>query len=133
MWIDRCFLPFEAAKIKSLLVCMTPQEDILIWPKSKEGVYTVKSGYQLLCEMEDREMASASTIGGNKKFWADLWKLRVPNKVKTFAWRVCTNSLLTMENLLKRKVVQLALCSNSKREPENVVHALWGCEKVRQV
>ena len=133
MWIDRCFLPFEAAKIKSLPMCMTPQEDILIWPKSKEGVYTVKLGYQLLYEMEDREMASASTIGGNKKFWADLWKLRVPNKVKTFAWRVCTNSLLTMENLLKRKVVQLALCSNSKREPENVVHALWGCEKVRQV
>ena len=55
MRVDRCFLPFEAAKIKSLPVCMTPQEDILIWPKSKEGVYTVKSGYQLLCEMEDRD------------------------------------------------------------------------------
>ena len=133
MRIDRCFLPFEAAKIKSLPVCMTPQEDILIWPKSKEGVCTVKSGYQLLCEMEDKELASASTTGGTKKLWADLWKLRVPNKVKKFAWRACTNSLPTMENLLKRKVVQSALCSNCKREPENVVHALWGCEKICQV
>ena len=131
MRIDKCFLPFEAVKIKSLPVCMTPQEDILIWPKSKEGVYTVKSGYQLLYEMEDREMASASTTGGNKKLWADLWKLRVPKKVKTFAWRACTNSLPTMENLLKRKVVQSALCSKCRRKPENVVHALWGCEKVR--
>ena len=133
MWIDKCFLPFEATKIKSLPVCMTPQEDILIWPKSKEGVYTVKSRYQLLCEMEDKELASTSTTGGTKKFWADLWKLRAPNKVKTFTWRACTNSLPTMENLLKRKVVQSALCLNCKREPENVVHALWGCEKICQV
>lgn len=43
--IDFCFLPFEAQKIKSIPKCFTPPEDILIWPKSKYGKCSIKSGY----------------------------------------------------------------------------------------
>ena len=37
--LESCFLPFEAQKIKSIPLCLTPQEDTLIWPKSKDGQY----------------------------------------------------------------------------------------------
>nr|POF00453.1 intron-binding protein aquarius [Quercus suber] len=69
--IDRNFLPFEAQKIKSIPICYTLQEDILIWPKSRDGNYSVKMGYQLLRELENSELASVSDIGENKKFWTD--------------------------------------------------------------
>jgi len=68
--IDRNFLPFEAQKIKSIPVCITPQEDILIWPKTRDGNYFVKSGYKLLQELEISELASSSDSGENKKFWS---------------------------------------------------------------
>ena len=110
MLIDKVFLPFEAQVIKSFPVCLTPQEDILIWPKSKDGMYTVKMGYQFLCEREDKERASVSSFDAAKIFWSGLWKLKVPNKVKTYVWRACTNSLPTLENLLKRKVVLSSIC-----------------------
>lgn len=84
--IDKYFLPLEAQKIKSIPICITPQEDILIWPKTRDGKYSVKTGYQLLREMENRELALASDTVENKKFWTGLWKLKVPNKIKTFAW-----------------------------------------------
>ena len=82
------FLPLEAQKIMSIPICITPREDILIWPKTRDGKYPVKTGYQLLREMENRELASASDTVENKKFWTGLWKLKVPNKIKTFAGRL---------------------------------------------
>ena len=46
------FYPFEAQKIKSIPLCLIPQEDTLVWPKTKDGQYSVKLGYQLLCAKE---------------------------------------------------------------------------------
>ena len=54
----------------------------------------------------------------------------MPNKIKTFSWRACTDSLSTMENLVRCKVVQSSICSSYNKESETVVHALWGCEKI---
>ena len=72
MSLDTCFLPFKAQRIMSILICFTPQEDILIWPNSKDGMYSVKSGYQLLCAMETSEAASVSDNGEVKKLWTTL-------------------------------------------------------------
>ena len=131
--LDSCFLPFEAQKIRSIPICFTPQEDILIWPKTKDGKYSVKSGYQLLRAMEMSEAASVSDNGGAKKFWTALWKLSVPNKIKMFAWRACNDSLPTLNNLARRKVVQSNICLSCIKEPETTLHALWGCEDIRAV
>ena len=51
--IDHLFLPFEAAKIKSIPLCTTNQADCIVWPRCRDGAYSVKSGYQLLCELDD--------------------------------------------------------------------------------
>ena len=61
-----------------------------------------------------------------------MWQLRVPSKVKTFVWRACTNLLPTMVNLVKRKVGFSPIYS-CKRELENTLHVLWGCENIKFV
>ena len=58
--------------------------------------------------------------------------MKVPNKLKIFAWRACTNSLPTLDNLVKRKIVS-PICPRCKREPETVIHALWSCETLGPV
>ena len=50
--IDHLFLPFEAAKIKSIPLCTTNQADCIVWPRFRDSVYSVKSGYQLLYELD---------------------------------------------------------------------------------
>ena len=35
--LERAFLSFEVQKIKSIPLCLIPQEDTLIWPKTKDG------------------------------------------------------------------------------------------------
>lgn len=66
--IDNYFLPFEVQKIKSIPIYFTPQEDILIWPKSRYGKYSVKTGCQLLRDMGNSELASVSDNEESKKF-----------------------------------------------------------------
>ena len=57
---DQLISPFMVQRIKAIPLCKTSQEDCVVWPRSSDGNYTVKSGYQLLGEMETREAASGS-------------------------------------------------------------------------
>ena len=91
----------------------------------------MKLGYQLLCAKELNGSASRSSNEVNRRMWSGLWRLKVPNKVKTFAWRACFESLPTMVNLARRRVVLSNSCTSCNGEPETMIHALWGCEKVK--
>nr|POE91473.1 hypothetical protein CFP56_14585 [Quercus suber] len=57
--VDDLFLPFEAQRIKSIPLCVTDQDDCLSWPRCKSGSYSVKTGYQLLCENELSSLPSS--------------------------------------------------------------------------
>ena len=67
---------------------------------------------------------TGSTNEVNKKMWSGLWRLKVPNKVKTFAWQACTESLPTLVKLARRKVVLSNSCTSCNRELESVIQAL---------
>ena len=84
--IDHLFLPFEEEKIKAIPLCVTHQADCLIWPRSRDGEYSVKTRYDLLCEREQQEKASISDTANKKLFWKRLWKLNVTSKIKNFLW-----------------------------------------------
>ena len=122
--VDLIFIPSEAQLIKSILVCLSAQRNFLVWPHSRTGMYQVHSEYHLLCELHGNEMASSLDIDGQRKFWNSLWKLNIPNKVKIFLWRACTDSIPTMLNLCKRKIVPSSACNHCHVGEESVLHAL---------
>lgn len=59
----------------------------LLWPRSKYGIYSVKTSYQLLYGVDRSEVASSSDYTEVNKFWSWLWKLKVLSKVKIFLSR----------------------------------------------
>ena len=109
--IDQHFLCFEAQRIKVIPVCVSRQVDCVTWQRCKNGEYSVKTRYQLLCEDEDKGIPSSSENPRQNVFWSCIWKLRVSNKIKTFLWRVCSEALPIKENLEKRKVLEDTRCS----------------------
>ncbi|XP_065619595.1 putative ribonuclease H protein At1g65750 [Quercus suber] len=131
--VDQNFLSFEANRIKAIPLCWTDQCDRIIWPDSPDGEYSVKAGYQKLCEEADASNASSSDPTHQKSFWKKVWKLQFPNKIKNFLWRVCSNALPTKENLKKRKIIEDARCSACLSEQESTFHAIWDCEKISHV
>ena len=110
------FCRLRHKKKKSIPLCLIPQEDTLIWPKTKDGQYSVKLGYQLLCAKELSGSTSGSSNKVNQRMWSGLWRLKVLNKVKTFAWRACSKSLPTMVNLARRRVVLSNSCTSCNKE-----------------
>ena len=59
----------------------------------------------MLCETKLNALPSSSSTDGVKSFWKSIWYLKVPNKVKVFLWRACSNVLPTKVNLQKKKTV----------------------------
>ena len=71
----------------------------------------MKARYQKLCEEANFNAASSSDSSHQSAFWKCIWKLHVPNKIKNFLWKVCSNALSTKVNLKKRKILDEARCS----------------------
>ena len=100
---------------------------------STNGFYSVKTSYQSLCDEISHVSTLTSMAGPPKSFWKKLWKLRALNKVKTFLWKACTNSLPTKCNLVHRKILSNSTCCLCLKEPESSLHATWECELLRLV
>lgn len=82
---NNCFQPETAAKVLKTIISLGDHEDKLIWEKEKYGEYGVKSAYKLLCDVKKgNQEGESSRIASQKWVWKEIWKLRVPNKVKVF-------------------------------------------------
>ena len=71
-----------------------------------------------------------STVGSfnantHKFFWRRLWGLNLPNKINSFAWRVCRNILPTKMNLCQQQVIKEPHCEACGLGEESSGHAFW--------
>ena len=126
--VESLFLPHEAQQIKAIPLCMLPQADCLYWSAEKNGVYSVKFGYKLLCEEGRRDATSGLSREGMAALWSKIWKLKVPRKILHFLWKACNDCLPTKVNL-----VDESHCELCGKQPEDTKHALWSCVAVRRV
>lgn len=78
--IDHVFNAQEAEAIKSIPLSSTNQTDVLVWPFTPSGNYSVKSGYRFLFE----NYVQPQRIDHDSAFWNKLWGLEVPSKIKIF-------------------------------------------------
>lgn len=83
----------------------------------------MKSAYKLELEricIEGRSLGGSSGGGtSDLRVWKHLWKMRVPGKVKVFAWKACHNILATQDNLVKRGICQDNVCPCCKTHFES--------------
>ena len=105
--------------------------DVMVWLHNRKGIYSVRSEYHVARKVL-REWAECST-GVGQQAWKQLWKIRVPKKIKVFAWRACHEILLTRASLAKRKIITENTCRCCQQAPETVVHAILDCSAAHDV
>ncbi|KAK9084133.1 hypothetical protein Scep_030604 [Stephania cephalantha] len=92
--------------------------DELIWHFSKNGVYSVSSGYRVALGMGSE--SDLQRVGGD---WQRLWSLKIPSTVKFFIWRFFAGPAFQSERAfgVERLTmdVRCALCDS---EPESRDH-----------
>ena len=128
--IESYFFEWEAKIIKNIPLCRSIQEDVLIWPFSPDGEYTVQTGYRFLQKQHMDNEPGSSEDAVLKSLWKKIWGLKVPEKVRNLVWRACKNALPTKMNLLHRKVVTSAVCELCNLQTEDPAHALYHCPKL---
>lgn len=88
----------------------------------KRREYTVRSGYQVAMKIKFYDSPSISSNASD--MLKVLWSVAVPAKVRIFMWKALSNFLPIATNLVKRKVIDMLLCSRCFCDMEDVEHTL---------
>jgi ribonuclease HI len=102
--------------------------DRFVWKVERNGCYTVRSAYRLCVE----ELVDVSHLHrpGN---WRNIWRLKIPPKVKHLIWRMCRGCLPTRVRLQDKGVVCPTNCASCSHAYEDLNHLLFECPFAIQV
>lgn len=121
------FSTFEAQQIINIpLSCRLPH-DKLIWHRERDGNYSVRSAYHLLCDNKIRGLPENSGMC-NQSLWKEIWRAPVPNSVRNFLWRLGKNILPTRANLPKKGMQMEPLCPLCNGAAESQEHLFMYCQ-----
>ncbi|GAA0170689.1 hypothetical protein LIER_24896 [Lithospermum erythrorhizon] len=98
-----------------------------------QSKFKVKAAYQVQRTMISEASLLPSTSSSNTKNIQQIWKIKLPDKIKHFLYRAVHNQLATIENLLKRQVQVPSLCSLCETEPENSMHVFHNCNYAKEI
>lgn len=105
------------------------ENDRLIWPWNKSGIYTVKLGYHWHHSITIRSIPDNSHTFHrvNPMIWKIIWRLKTLPKIRSFLWRVLANAIPTFFNLYRRKIAVSPLCPVCHSFDETIEHLLLLC------
>lgn len=109
-------------------VCNAPDE--LVWLKTSSGSYSTKSGYRAqseACALDDPIYPTTHT-----GWFANVWDLKVSEKIKVFLWNVLHDGLPVGEQFAIRNIPISSQCPRCT-ETESVVHLLFNCRYAKDV
>lgn len=88
-----------------------------MWNWERNGYYSVRSAYHLLKEASQRGIAEPSTTGNN-----GIWKIRAPQRIRNFLWRVAKHILPTRCRLEQKGVTLDVACPMCHNDVESQDH-----------
>ncbi|KAL0378419.1 UNVERIFIED_CONTAM: hypothetical protein Sradi_3147400 [Sesamum radiatum] len=77
------------------------QPDIRCWYFSKNGLFSIKSAYSIVLQV-DNPSSSSSKSSAHQSACISIWNGDVPPKIRVFSWKLAPDALPTGQNLSKR-------------------------------
>ena len=130
----RTYYPFPICEeiMKILLPKTSAGGDKLLWKHSKSGDFEVKTVYRLL--LKDCLASSTDCYRVNlveSKIWALIWKIKLPQKICTFVWKLLHDCLPTLQLLKTRGISNDGLCPMCNYKEESASHLFLLCPFAR--
>ncbi|KAL5545904.1 hypothetical protein UlMin_005591 [Ulmus minor] len=105
-------------------------EDTLIWHHTRDGEFSVKSGYKVALSVDD--VAECSNPQAANKWWKYLWNLKIPPKIRNFIWRLCKGWLPATSRLVGRGMDIDPSCFRCGYGRESIFHSIWQCPEAKK-
>ena len=125
--------PQDAKLIESIPLGRTQRVDRDGWHFTKNGKFSVKSGYQVERIYPDRDrppLLIGPTVDVLK---AHCWKIRCPPKLKHFLWQLMTGCIAVRKNLQARGIKGDICCVRCGAVEESINHVFFECPPALQV
>ncbi|KAL9667325.1 hypothetical protein QQ045_001677 [Rhodiola kirilowii] len=103
----------------------------VVWKMASNGDFFVKIAYGLISNNRisvQQGLGEQSFGGFKKRFWNNIWKSTVPNKLIIFCWRLYHGALPDVVRLIKRGVgvdPRCKICGLVGETAEHVVMSCW--------
>jgi hypothetical protein len=112
---------------------MEQNEDQLMWPHSKDGNYSVKTGYNLLCQWHNATLPGSAQINNQDKIWKKLWSLNTIPRHKVLLWRIIQGAVPVRSELSKRGIPCNILCPRCLLQEETLDHTFMKCHYAAKI
>ncbi|CAN6545401.1 unnamed protein product [Malus baccata var. baccata] len=138
-WDLNFLLPFlsdsDRTAIEETPIGDLSRKDRIIWGGSRNGIYSVKSGYRWIqsrsLDRRDRRLSTARRVPS--VLWKAIWKLEVPPKLRHFLWLTVHNCLPTCEALFRRRSFVSFTCPICLCHDETIEHLFFTCPWVEPI
>ena len=119
--------------IRSLAISSTHRRDTFCWNYTRNGQYTVKSGYwvahNLLKTEEEKEVLEPSIT----KLQVFAWKLKASKKICHLIWQLLIGHVAVRRNLARCNMRCDNYCPRCGALEQSVTHAIFECPPALQV
>ncbi|GAU17471.1 hypothetical protein TSUD_340140 [Trifolium subterraneum] len=125
--IDKISSMFDSTTVRRIIntpLFASVRTDKLVWNLEHDGVYSVRSAYNYYVNNVGNQ--DNSGIAGN---WHQIWRAKIPPKVKNLLWRIGRNVLPTRATLNSRSVQCLVHCAVCNDSAEDSIHILFLCPR----
>ncbi|CAN1786763.1 Putative ribonuclease H protein At1g65750 [Linum perenne] len=117
--LSRCLPPAAVDSIAGMLPPNPSRgEDVWIWGREESGVFSIRSAYELICNIDRSD---------EQEKWTSVWKWVGPNRVRFFLWLAAKEKLLTNVARVRRGMTTVVACHRCAAPEEMVLHVLRDC------
>ncbi|KAF7841372.1 ribonuclease H [Senna tora] len=115
--------------VRARIVAIRPPSNLapsdqVAWKFSNDGRFSIKTAYKSI----------AGNLGTDRDaLFKLIWKLRVPQRVRTCLWLCGHNKLLTTAERVRRGMMDVASCSRCGGAHEDVLHVFRNCPRARNL
>ncbi|KAL4283772.1 hypothetical protein GQ457_16G009340 [Hibiscus cannabinus] len=113
--------------LQHIAACPAPNslsgDDVPCWRWTAKRAFTTKSAY----------VALGDSSNPNSSVWRVLWKVSVPQRVRTFLWLAVHGKLLTNQERVRRSLTTVDACFLCNNGSKDVLHVLRDCIRARTV
>lgn len=131
--LESTFYPWEAEMVSRIRMSEACDEDLLVWPLTPDGHYSVQSAYCLLATKEANTSPSSFSLASPQSVWKSIWKIQAPNEIRHFIWRAAKDSLPTKQNLKAQHISLDETCVLCDDHQETLLRSLWLFERAQSV
>ncbi|KFK27798.1 hypothetical protein AALP_AA8G430800 [Arabis alpina] len=121
----------DVQEILKLPVSSSQLHDLIGWNYTKDGMYTVRSGYWLSTHLPDQ--IPIPPPSRNQHINEAIWKLQTAPKLRHFCWRIISQAMPIGSILQRRGIAQSIQCRRCGDADETPDHLFFGCEYAKQI